>query len=888
MRVTALLALFSLLVFSPAWGQQRDTTDRGSSVFPSRNPARDSFVLPAIRVTGEAPRIDGLLTDATWASAPVASDFTQLEPEEGIPATERTEVRVLYGSDALYVAFRAWDSAPDSIVGQLTRRDADSYSDAVHVLIDSYHDRRTAFHFAVNPAGVKLDLYRYDDTEEDSSWDAVWDAAARIDDEGWTAEFRIPYSQLRFGNQDDQTWGINFAREIARRNETATWAPIRESDAAVVSKSGELQGLRGLGTPSRMELRPFTLARLTRAPWEKEDPFYQSNDFFSSGGLDLKYGVTNDLTLDVTVNPDFGQVEADPAQVNLTAYETFYPEQRPFFIEGAAIYRFGIGIGDGDQGNESLFYSRRIGRPPQGRPDDRGGFSQAPDASTILGAWKISGKTQDGWSVGLLHAVTAEETAQLQGPDGSRWEDPVEPFSNYGVARVQKDFRAGRSAVGFIGTATSRDKDVADALLLRTGAYTGGFDFRHRFGLDDRFLVNGYLLGSHVRGSAASLEATQRSPARYFQRPDADHVEVDPTLTSMSGWAGKVEIFKVGGGFWRWGTTVNAKSPGFEPNDLGYQRESDLILHAGYVGYNHYTPSERLRQWNLSMNAWHGWTFGGERVATGGNVNGSLTLPNYWGGFAGVNREFGSFSNSTLRGGPLLRRDGSTNGWFGFFSDSRKAVQVNVSNNWSRASETDSWSWSSSANLRWRPSGRMNLTVGPFVERTVNGLQWVDRVEARGEHYIFGRIDQKTVGLTGRMDFTFKPDLTLQLYAQPFVSAGGYRDFSEVADPRARRYEDRYTGLAPVLSGDEYRVDLDGDGTPESFAKPDFNFQQFRSTLVLRWEYRPGSLLYLVWSQGRNNVTGDGRLVVDDNFRDLFRGRADNVFMFKMSYWITP
>ncbi len=888
MRVTALLALFFLLAFSPARGQQSDTTDRRSSLSPSGNPARDSFVLPAIRVPGEAPRIDGLLTDEAWASAPVATDFTQLEPEEGAPATERTEVRVLYGNDALYVAFRAWDSAPDSIVGQLTRRDADSYSDAVHVLIDSYHDRRTAFHFAVNPAGVKLDLYRYDDTEEDSSWDAVWDAAARIDDEGWTAEFRIPYSQLRFGNQDDQTWGINFAREVARRNETATWAPIRESDAAVVSKSGELQGLRGLGRPSRMELRPFTLARLTRAPGEEENPFYQSNDFFSSGGLDLKYGVTNDLTLDVTVNPDFGQVEADPAQVNLTAYETFYPEQRPFFIEGAAIYRFGIGIGDGDQNNESLFYSRRIGRPPQGRPDDGGGFSQAPDVSTILGAWKLSGKTQDGWSVGLLHAVTAEETAQLQGPDGSRWEDPVEPFSNYGVARVQKDFRAGRSAVGFIGTATNRDKEVADSLLLRTGAYTGGFDFRHRFGLDDRFLVNGYLLGSHVRGSPGAMEATQRSPARYFQRPDADYVEVDPTLTSMNGWAGKMELFKVGGGFWRWGTSVNARSPGFEPNDLGYQRESDLILHAGFVGYNHYTPSERLRQWNLSVNAWHGWTFGGERVATGGNLNGSLTLPNYWGGFAGVNRDFEAFSNSTLRGGPLLRREARTNGWFGFFTDSRKAVQANLSNNWSRASETDSWSWSTSANLRWRPSGRVNLNAGPFLERTVNELQWVDRVAAQGEHYIFGRIDQKTVGLTSRVDFTFKPDLTLQLYAQPFVSAGGYQDFKEVADPRARRLAERYTGLAPVLSGDEYRVDLDGDGTPESFSKPDFNFQQFRSTLVLRWEYRPGSLLYLVWSQGRNNVTGDGTLVLDDNFRDLFRGRADNVFMFKMSYWITP
>jgi hypothetical protein len=290
------------------------------------------LVIPAVRIQDGAPEIDGFLGDEAWESAPVASDFIQMEPGEGDPASERTEVRILYGPAALYIAFRAFDSEPDLIAAQLTRRDADSYSDAVHVIIDSYFDRRTAFHFGVNPVGVKLDLYRFDDTEEDTSWDAVWDVATRIDDQGWTAEFRIPYSQLRFGNHDNQTWGINFAREIARRNETSTWAPIRQSDAAVVSKSGELRGLRDLGRPSRMELRPFSLARLSRAPDDPGNPFYEANDLFSSGGLDLKYGVTNDLTLDVTVNPDFGQVEADPAQVNLTAYESFFPEQRPFFI----------------------------------------------------------------------------------------------------------------------------------------------------------------------------------------------------------------------------------------------------------------------------------------------------------------------------------------------------------------------------------------------------------------------------------------------------------------------------------------------------------------------------------------------------------------------------
>jgi len=847
-----------------------------------------NLVIPAVRVTGDAPTIDGILNDPAWLEAPMVTGFTQMEPNEGEAASERTEVRVLYGASALFVAFRAFDRAPDSIAAQLTRRDSDSYSDGLHVLVDSYNDRRTAFHFAVNPVGVKYDIYRFDDTQEDASWDAVWDVATRMDDQGWTAEFRIPYSQLRFGNQDEQSWGINFAREIARRNETSTWAPIRQSDAAVVSRSGELQGLKGLGSPTRMEIRPFTLARLVRAPGEKENPFYSRNDFFSSGGMDLKYGVTNDLTLDLTVNPDFGQVEADPAQVNLTAFETFYPEQRPFFIEGASIFNFGIGLGDGDLGSESLFYSRRIGRPPQGTADRRGGFSDTPQVSTILGAWKLSGKTQGGWSLGFLHAVTAEETAQVVTGEGEDLEDPVEPLSNYGVARVQKDFRDGRSAVGFIGTAANRDPEMADALGLRTGAYAGGFDFRHRFGAEDRFLVNGYLLGSHVRGSPEAILLTQESPARYFQRPDASHVEVDSARTSLTGWAGKLEFFKVGGGYWRWGTTVVAKSPGFEPNDLGFQRESDLVIHAGFIGYNHYNPTEHLRSWNLNANGWHGWTFGGERVATGGNVNGSLTLKNYWGGFMGINRDFETYSNSALRGGPLVRREASTNGWFGFFTDSRKPVQGRISNNWSRASESDSWSWNTSANARWRPSGRINLSLGPFFSRRVAEHQWVGRIRTSRDHFLFGRMDQKTLGLTGRFDFTFKPDLTLQIYGQPFVSTGTYGDFKEVANPRGRTLAQRFAAVPVNATGSGYEADLDGDGVAESFGNPDFNFKQFRSTMVLRWEYRPGSLLYLVWSQGRDHATGEGAFRFMDDMDTLFRQDAENVFMLKLSYWITP
>ncbi len=887
-RTLAIPVLLMGVLSSAAGGLEAQPTPNSAQGDTLQGPVPASFVIPAVPLRGEAPAIDGILTDAIWSTAPLVTGFTQMEPNEGAPATERTEVRVLYGPEALYVAFRAFDRSPDSIAAQLTRRDESSYSDGLHVLVDSYNDKRTAFHFGVNPEGVKSDIYRFDDTEEDSSWDAVWEVGTATDQEGWTAEFRIPYSQLRFGNHEDQTWGINFAREIARRNETSTWAPIRESDAAVVSKSGELQGLRNLGSPTRMELRPFTLARLNKLPGDPQDPFHSPNDFRASGGLDLKYGITNDLTLDVTVNPDFGQVEADPAQVNLTAFETFYPEQRPFFIEGAAIFRFGIGLGDGDLASEALFYSRRIGRAPQGDVDADGGYSEVPDASTIVGAWKLSGKTRGGWSIGLLHAVTAEEKAEIATGSGNHLEDEVEPFANYGVARIQKDFRDGRTAVGFIGTAANRDPEVADALELRTGAYAGGFDFRHRFGTEDRYQVNGYVLGSHVRGSPEAMENTQHSSSRYFQRPDADHVTLDPTRTSLNGWAGKLEVAKQGGGYWRWGSTLLAKSPGFEPNDLGFQRESDLVIHAGFLGYNHYNPTSRFRRWNIFTNAWHAWTFGGERLSTAGNINGSFTLPSYWGGYLGVNHSLSTYSNGMLRGGPLVRRDSNTNGWLGLFTDSRKPLTVNTGGNWAVTPATDSWSWNVYANAGWRPSGRISLSLGLFLDRTVNGIQWVGKETTSEDHYLFGRMDQRTVGLTGRFNFTFMPDLTLQVYAQPFISSGTYTDFKEVASPRAERFQDRYRSLAAEAADGEYRVDLDGDGDPESFENPDFNFKQFRSTTVLRWEYRPGSLLYLVWSQGRDHSAETGVFDVGGNLRTLFDQRSENVFMLKVSYWITP
>ncbi|HSG50235.1 MAG TPA: DUF5916 domain-containing protein [Longimicrobiales bacterium] len=845
-------------------------------------------VLAAVPVQGRPPRLDGRLDDDVWRSAQPAVGFTQFEPTPGAPASQRTEARVVYADDALYVGIRAWDSAPDSIAAQLTRRDQGSYSDVVGVVIDSYFDRRTAFHFEVNPQGVKTDIYRFDDTAEDRGWDAVWDVATVVDEEGWSAEFRIPYSQLRFRDGAQQTWGINFVRRIARLDELSLWAPTSREDAALVSRMGELTGLRNVKSPTRMEINPYSLGRLAREEGNSANPFYKANAFSGAVGADVKYGVTSDLTLNVTINPDFGQVESDPAQVNLSAFETFLPERRPFFVEGSSFFNFGLALGDGDDAVESLFYSRRVGRAPQGAPDTQGGWADADDNTTILGAWKLSGKTAGGWSVGIMNAVTAEETAEVITGDGTQLDPSIEPFSNYAVVRVARDFREGRTALGVISTSVNREKTSADALGLRSGAYTGGVDFRHRFA-GDNWQVNGYFLASHIRGSQEAMAAAQLSSARYYQRPDADHVAFDPSRTSLSGVSGYLAVSKISGGRWRLGTLVQTRSPGFDVNDAGYLREADFTTAVLYAGYAVNNPMGPFRRWRLNANGWTGWTYGGESQGAGGNINGSAQLANFWSVHAGVNHNGGGVTTALLRGGPAVRKEGRWNGWGGITTDSRSRLQLSLNTFWNRATESGSWGLGLSPTLRFRPSGRATLSLGSFVNRSVNDLQWLGRMGTEDPAYLFGEIDQTTVGITARMDYAFTPTLSLQLYAQPFVSAGAYSDFKRVSDPMARSYRDRVTPIATTGSGNQVLGDFDGDGTEDALASPDFNFKQFRSNAVLRWEYRPGSALFLVWAQGRGAYAPyQGDFSFGSDFGDLFGQQADDIFMVKLSYWFNP
>ncbi len=852
--------------------------------------------LTAVRAV-QALDIDGRLDDPAWLTASVAGEFVQYQPSPGDPATEQTEVRVLYTDEAIFVGARMHDRTPDGIIRRLNRRDERGTTDVFFVAVDSYFDRRTAFAFEVSVAGVQRDWVFFSDTQEDVDWNAVWESAVQTDEAGWTAEIRIPLSQLRFAEipsgGEGAIWGLNFGRHIARLGEWDTWAPIPEDGSRLVSAFGTLRNITGIRPLKRVEARPYALASAVRAPGSARDPFYAPTDYRHAMGLDLKYGLTNNITLDVTVNPDFGQVEADPAVVNLTAFETFFPEKRPFFQEGADIFQFRIG--GGDDNNENLFYSRRIGRRPQGYLQAPHEYADVPDQSRILGAAKVSGKTSDGWSIGFLDAVTRGETGRFVAASGVPGEQRVEPLTNYATGRVIRDFRGGESALGFIGTATNRSIDADGPLTHLPGsAYAGGFDFRHRFG-GGNYQVRGHVLGSHVQGDPVAIERLQRMPSRYFQRPDADHTRLDPARTSLSGTAASLTFQKLGGGHWRYGLFADARSPGFEVNDLGFFRDADMALGAAWLGYQQFRPQGPFRRWGANANTWSGWNFAGDRLFRGGNVNANFQLNNFWGGYGGFGLEGSGLSPTALRGGPALYYPDSYNGWMGMFSDQRLPIQVGINANFGGEYGTGSNNFSIGPRLSLQPSTQLQLSLQPRVSWNNRASQYVSQFTANGEpHYIFGRLSQRTVSLTTRMNYVLDSKLSVQVYLQPFVSAGEYDRLMEVSDPRAAVFDKRFREFGDdeltLLEAGEFsawEVDLDADGTRDGlFANPDFNVKSLRSNVVLRWEYRPGSAVFVVWSRDQSSFANDGRFDFRQDLGDVFGLTSTNVFLVKLQYWL--
>jgi Domain of unknown function (DUF5916)/Carbohydrate family 9 binding domain-like len=851
--------------------------------------------------TPQPPVIDGVLNDAAWQQAQPLTGFVQRAPNPGAAATLSTETRILYDDGALYVAMRMHDPSPDSIVAPLGRRDlAGISSDWAHVMIDSYNDKRTAFRFSVNPRGVQKDAFHSNDTNEDLGWDAVWESAARVDSAGWSVEWRIPLSQLRYsGTAGEQTWGVQTTREIARRSEIVDWSQVHPDRTGFVSQFGEIGGIRGIRSARRLEVLPYSVARVTREPGSVDDPYWDANQGFGSVGADVKYGLTSDLTLTATINPDFGQVEADPSEVNLSAFETFFQERRPFFTEGADIFNFDVrfiySVRGGQFGNDQPFYSRRLGRAPQGRAPGDAEWADAPESTTILGAAKLSGKTRSGWSIGVLDAVTAREDVRFVTAEG---DDRVvaEPATNYAVGRVIKDFNGGQSAIGVIATATTRSLEGVDELSwLPSQAYLAGIDGRHRFA-SNNYELRGAVVGTHVRGTTDAITSIQTRAGHYFQRPDADHLSLDLDATTLGGWMGRASVEKVGGGHWRGGVYTHARSPGLEMNDLGFVRNADWALAGARVGYVEFRPGKLFRNWNAGLHGWNGWSFGGERLSTGMNVGGEGQFHNNWGTWVNFNHEFQALRADVLRGGPSFKGPAYSNYETGFWTDGRKKVAGELwAGGWNEW-RTTGGGYFVGGNLNVRPSGRVRLSLEPRVNYSQDPWIFVTQAQAAdGSHFVFGDIQNRSVSLGTRLSYAFTPRLTLEAYAQPFVAAGEYSRFREVTDGQAADFDDRFHDYAvgtEIDAGDpsQYGVRLDGAGDPDfTFRNPDFNFKELRTNAVVRWEYRPGSTLFVVWSHGRSHYVQDGSFEMSRDFGRLFdNGLAPptNVLLVKVNWWL--
>ena len=751
------------------------------------------------------------------------------------------------------------------------------------MLIDSYHDKRTAYQFSVNPAGVKQDKYYFNDGDEDQGWDAVWDVVVATRADGWSAEFRIPLSQLRFPTSAKPIFGLALSRQIARLNETSTWPLIARSTNGIVSQFGELRGLELSKSPKRLELVPYTVGDVSTEP-DGGNPLVKGVDPGASIGLDMKYAITPGLTLTATLNPDFGQVEADPAVVNLSAFETFFPERRPFFVEGSGVFRFDMDCNDGSC--TGLFYTRRIGRQPQLSADvPDSGFVASPSNTTIIGATKVNGRI-GGFSVGILNALTAEEEARVAltgdnearialtgdnearvAPGSLQSTSPIEPFASYTVGRARREF-ANQSAVGLMMTATNRNvgDERSPMRVLANSAYSGGIDWDLR--VTRKYAVAGYWAGTRINGTEAAIARLQENNVHSFQRPDATHVEFDPTRTTLSGQSGFLAFRKISGARVRFESNVGIKTPGFDSNDLGFIRRADQITQSNWLQWRHEKPGKYIRSFRFNLNQWGAHNLDGDRLNFGSNVNAHWTFTNNWSTGFGINRERGSFDDRATRGGPGANYEGNWNFWSYVNTDERKWLAVDTFLG-GGTSEFGPHFFNINPGLTFRPAPSLSVSGGVRFNQYDQDAQWVANQEnaAAPTHYVFARLDQRTVALTTRVNYTMSPNLSLQIYAEPFVSAGAYSGYKELVDGRADDWQSRF---APYAYADS----------------ADFNYRSFRTTNVLRWEYRPGSSLFVVWQQGREENAPHGDFRFGRDFGDVFKVPASNVFLVKFWYWL--
>jgi hypothetical protein len=828
-------------------GSQRDTA------------AHVSTAAVAIRAS-RPPVIDGRDNDPVWRQATPITDFTDWQPTEGRQPRFKTEAKVAYDAANLYVFVRAYDARPDSIARILERRDTFTPTDKIWIFLDSYNDKRNGYEFGVTPAGVKLDGQISNGGNEDFAWDAVWEVATQIDSLGWTAEFRIPLSQLRYGKQRRHDFGFTIDRDIYRYNERMSWPQFSQSKPDMLSQLGTLKGLGDLEVPRRLEAMPYVVSR--RASTISNNLY--TNASSASVGGDLKYRVASNMTLDATINPDFGQVEADPAVLNLTAYESFFDERRPFFVAGRGLFSFPVNCSNVNCSSENLYYSRRIGRTPELASTYGDTVPQAP--TTILGAAKLTGRLTSGTTIGVLDAVTQR--------DASPGDTTFEPRTNYAVATVTQDFRGGNTQIGGMLTAVDRANDKWTAGYLPTSAYVAAVDFRHRF-FRNTYEISGSLDESRVQGSTQAMAALQTDAVHYYQRPDANF-PLDSNRTVLGGDAEELHVAKVGGQHLMFESALQRRSPGFEINDLGYLRRADQTSWNTWAGF--FDRSERFFyqrfQWN--NNWWQYWTTDGLALEAAYNTNFQITLKNNWGVHFGstIGQLGATYDDRSARGGPAIRQDTYNAPWVFVNGDDRRALVPSVSWNYYNVGDGKNRSWNVSPELDYKSSGKFSSAFSINVGKNINDYQWYGFYsDLFGPHYTFARLSQTTTSATVRLNYTFTPAISLQAYVQPFISKGTYLNVRQLSStPRAEDYDARFAPFS----------DTSVTNNPGGF-----NFKEFQSNLVFRWEYKPGSTLFVVWNEGRQGyANAPGTEAFTGDVRNLMALHPANTILVKMSYWL--
>lgn len=903
--IALLLCLATLLHTAEALAQASDSDEAGDPVAVAR----------AVRRTGEI-RLDGILDEEAWAAAPVASGFIQREPVEGNRAEEDTRVRILYDNNALYVGALLLDSDPDGIVDRLVRRDEEGEFDYFEVSLDPNLDRRTGYVFRVSAANVQADRYVFNDTEQDRAWDAVWESEVRRTPEGWSVEIRIPLSQVRYeSHTGEQTWGVNFSRRRLANNERTYFSLESRLQRGMVSQFGILQGVEVPGASRRLELLPYVLSSAHQGPSDVGDPFFSGSEASARVGVEVSYGIGANFTLDATINPDFGQVEADPAVINLSAFETFLRERRPFFVKDARTFDFGL---SGMQ--NTLFYSRRLGRSPQGGAPVGADFSDRPAAATILGAAKLSGRTSSGLSIGVLAAVTQEESGQaFFASNGTTESFIAEPQTQYGVLSLQQDLNNGASQIGGIFTVLDRNLPADGSFdFLTSRAFNAGINFEHQWG-DREWALEGFIAGSWVQGDSTAILRIQRSSNHFFQRPDATRFDVDSTATSLTGREWRLQFARRSGTHWTGGAWIAELTSGFEVNDLGFSRSSEK-LDAGFrVNYREIVPGDVFRNYSISLTTIHNWrhealddafsfsSWGDAHSAEWYSLRFNSQLLNYWNINPSITIRPETVSSSATRGGPLMTSPGSIDAGLRMNTDRRKALSIGANANINRGQDGKGDTFRAGFSLTARPSPSILFSVAPQYTTQTVGDQYVTSTDAVafgptfGRRYLFADLERKSVSMETRLNVSFTPDLTLQLFAQPLISSADYVEYKQLLAPRTFAFE-HFTNQGVLtdangqllcqggqicFDGEDQHLDFDGDGLVDFlFRDRDFNQRTLVGNAVLRWEYRPGSTIFFVWQHRQFDRVSNGDFSLGRDVGSLFGAPSDDVFTVKFNYWI--